>query len=247
MVMVNAFLRPLALCAFALHPIFGMCASQVLSSVEELDEFLNGTDHTHRHYAVTGQITSASITHSTNHLNSFVLKGQRRRINIFNSTVTPPPPGTIIEAKGLTYHSPQNEPWMYCDSITVLGHTTPEETLHVPFSEIQNPAFLLKKIVTEATVIDVLPDETDQSYAYLVLKDGATTFPAACPLSSRLKELVDARVSVKGIIHQYIGSQRKHLGLCLTLNGIDAIKVLTPPPADPFDFPPLPQQLYLSP
>ena len=247
MVMVNAFLRQLVLCQFALLPIFGMPAAHALSSVEELDEFLNGTNQTHHYYAVTGQITSVNITHIPNHLNSFILKGQARRINIFNTPITPPPPGTIVEAKGLTYHSPQNEPWMYCDGITVLGHTTPEEVLHVPFSEIQNPAFLLRKIVTEATVIDVLPDETDRSYAYLVLKDGATTFPAACPQSSRLKGLVDARVSVKGIVHQYIGSQRKHLGTCLTLSGIDAFTVLTPPPADPFDFPPLPRQLYLSP
>lgn len=222
-------------------------AEQTISSVEELETLLSGTDHTIHDFVVTGLITQAYTSLDAAPLHYIVLKGSQSKIQLFNLPTNAPPKGSIAVVKGAAAVTEEYEPWLYCDSIEAIGHDQLPETQRLAIEKILNQQQYLHSIETEATVSDIFADEVDPSYVYVLLKDNEFILPAVCPATPQLRNLIDARVVVNGVYFRHLSAQRKHLGPCLALSGIDAFTVLTPPPTDPFDFPPLPKQLYLSP
>jgi len=226
---------------------FGGDASSVLKTVEELEDFIGRTGRELRSFAVTGLVTSAHIFQSETNRHDFILKGAEKRVYVYNSTVPPPAAGTVVRACGITSFSSDREHWMGCNEIAVLGHGSVEDALRLPLAELDMTGSALREVVVEATVAGVLPDEVDPTFSFLILKDGVATLPVACRGLRQPRHLEDAHIRVKGVLLRNPGGQRKHLGFCLAVRDIGDIAVVTPPPDDPFDFPPLPPRLYLSP
>ena len=241
------FLFPLLLFLTAMAPASELQAAKAITTVDGLHAFFSGFDHIEHNFTITGLVTFAHTSRIAPTQNSLVLKGATNSVYFFNIRPKIPFVGSIVAIKGTASLSKKNEPWMICSSIETIGRGHPPEIQTATLTALRADQPDLQPVRTEGTIVDVIPDEIDPSNAYVLLKDNGTMLSAACPISSQLKNMIDARVTVQGLFFKHIYTQRKHLGPCLSLSGIDAFTVLTPPPTDPFDFPPLPRQLYLSP
>ena len=96
-------------------------------------------------------------------------------------------------------------------------------------------------------VRDAFCDDTNPHYRWLVIKSGNETFYATvdtgeCPdkaIAEKLDALVGAEISIFGIANADVELTRPYKGFILHFSSMDDITVLTKPPADPFDVPPL--------
>ena len=221
-------------------------AERVISSVGELNALLSGTDTALHHYCITGLITF--VNHRQDEQCPFILEEGDQRVSIL-SGVPSPEVGAIVAASGYAIVSSNYEPWAYCRSIATLGRGKIAEPPHASLADIAGGRYDLKAVIAEAMLSDILQDELDPNYIYLLLKDGPTTLPAYCkaPHDLNLRKLIDARIAFRGVVLKHVSGQRKFLGRCLSPDTPDNISVVTPPPPDPFDFPSLPKQLYLTP
>ena len=244
---MSNLLFPLLLFLTAMASASELQAAKTITTVDDLHTFFSGFDHAEHNFTITGLVTSAHTSSIAPTQNSLVLRGTTNSVYFFNILPKIPSIGSIVAIKGVASFSKKNEPWMICSSIETIGRGHPPEIQTATLAALQAAQPDLQLVKTEGTIVDVIPDEIDPYYAYILLKDNGTMLSAACPVSSQLKNMIDARVTVQGLFFKHIYTQRKHLGPCLSLSGIDAFTVLTPPPTDPFDFPPLPRQLYLSP
>lgn len=238
--------------------VLSLCRSVLAEEVEDpthyknphlftaatLSEFLESNSTNKYYLSLTGAINYIG---SGSRAKTFVLEDKTGRIEIFNAKPPLPPVGSIVKIKGETYISPLHEPWMFCSEITVIRHAPPGEDLVVPLADTLRPEATLRIVRTEADVIDVFQDEISPDYDYLLLKDGETVISAASHHNPALKKLVDARISIRGMLANCVHGQRKFTGPCIFFDSIDDISVQTPPPTDPFDFPELKRMRYVNP
>lgn len=129
-----------------------------------------------------------------------------------------------------------------------------EEPPLVTSAEMQEPGHLDKVVRVQGTIRDVFADELNPQYAFLVIytETGltyATTTVNIHPLA-KLRQLVNAKVEAKGFCRPsysagLAGRQpRLFLGRILALGDI---RVIEPPPADPFDVPEIVERHNLYP
>jgi len=230
-----------------LPALTGFAAAPVLRTVGELDDYMNGPAQPARSYAVTGTVTSVGLFPLTNGTHDLILSDGPRRVYVFNASFQPPPAGTVAAIAGIAYFPSNREPWMICRTVDAVGKGRVDDIPTIPLSHLDMRESALREIVVEADVAGVLQDEVDSGFSFLILKDGGATLPVACRTSKRPQHLEDARIRVRGILLRHPTGQRKHLGHCLLARDIRDITVIAEPPSDPFDFPPLPARLYMSP
>ena len=132
---------------------------------------------------------------------------------------------------------------------TVLGETNQSvSAAHFLSGECDN-----QKVSVEADVADVLRDETNPEYIFLVLNlDGETIYAPAQRSSikgliHRIFKLVGARVKVTGICDTFIPGSRQQMGRQLYIASADDIAILSPAPDDSFDVPELGDTRLMSP
>ena len=91
-------------------------------------------------------------------------------------------------------------------------------------------------------VTAVVQDDLDTEYRRLILKTRKRSVEIAVSCSivphAKLRTLLDAEVEAAGLYTRKAG-WRRNLGMHLLLSNKDDLKVLTPPPDDPFDVPEL--------
>ncbi len=110
------------------------------------------------------------------------------------------------------------------------------------------------RVSVDAVVADVLRDETDPEFVFLVLDlDGETVYaPIRTDSDGGTAErlvapLVGARVRATGICDAYVPEPRRQLGRQLYIASAHDIAVLSPAPEDPFDVPALGDTRLMSP
>ena len=100
-----------------------------------------------------------------------------------------------------------------------------------------------RRVSVEATVADVLQDETNPKYVFIVLDlDGETIYApmqttsgdSAGRLAARL---AGARVLATGHCDPFVPEPRRQLGRQLFISSLEDIHVISPAPADPFSIP----------
>lgn len=121
---------------------------------------------------------------------------------------------------------------MVCSVILLTALTV------IPLGEIDEHRDDGQEIATEGTVIDILPDEVDSRYSVLLLKDGTTTLPVFSGKSYDHPLMIEARVRVTGRYYRSISGHRLFPGPSI-ISGVNGISVLTPPPEDRLDAPPI--------
>ena len=160
-----------------------------------------------------------------------------------------PSPGDTIKADGIAFMDKLHEPYLHITEFEVLEKGRPPEPVPVRLSDANPNAHNLLTIRTEGVVIDAVPDEIDSRYTILLLKDGGAIVPVPLPLSifGDQSGLVNATVRVTGTYRRWISGVRKFSWPNIQPQEPRDIKVLAPPPADPFAFPRLGTRFYQTP
>lgn len=160
-----------------------------------------------------------------------------------------PKAGDILEIRGKVIVKPSGEPWVPAGSARRLGTAPLPPPADMRLNELDRPENDLKRVAVTGTVLDVCTDEIDPSYQVVFLKENGLILPLVFKKAKveTGEGLIDARVRTVGIYTRAISGIRKFSGPVLLLDSRQAIAVVTPPPDDPFGFPPLEKRLYLTP
>ena len=215
-----------------------------LKSTDEVSEYaLNGTD-TYARVLLSGVILRTKPM--------LVLQDATGRVPLHESAETTAlRPGDAVELFGHAWPSLLGEPWVNVKTLTVRHHGEQPKATPIPLGELDEQRHNLLPIVTEGTVIRVIPDKIDAHYQFLVLKQDDRLLPVAInrkAVSLAPDDLLDAVVRISGIFCQSISGRRCFSGpFVLTDDDPSGLVVITPPPTDPFDAPALKDFCRLSP
>ena len=124
--------------------------------------------------------------------------------------------------------------------ISATGRTEPPQPVDTTISRIMRGEHDLAPIRVRGMVVDVTPDDIEPNNSFIHLSDGREIIAVAAARSSRPERLVGAEIEVTGHCDPEIGCWRQFQGRgLLSLPGFNPVKVVTPPPEDPFSAPPL--------
>ena len=153
-----------------------------------------------------------------------------------------PSTGDIIRATGTTSFDVYSQPHADYTNLVVIGHTAAMQPEVHSLGDLLHGDYNHHLVETEGTISDAFRDEIDHRYNYLLLKRGSEMLPAAFPdpsvTEATLQSLIGAEVNIKGLC-LFMSGERGFLGPRLELAGLDAIRVTSPAPSDPFDAPTL--------
>ena len=130
-----------------------------------------------------------------------------------------------------------------CKTISILSHgdiPQPEEITTPGITEGQYDNHFVR---LTGTVRDAFRDEIDPLWGFLVLQSGHESiyacFPSTEPEKAHLNNLIGAEIAITGVCSTKITTPRLLSGRYIFFSERDAIAVLRPAPADPFDVPDL--------
>ena len=133
-------------------------------------------------------------------------------------------------------------------SASILSHASPPPPLDVPLRELGDARHALHYVRTTGMVLDAMNDDLDARWCQMLLQDGDNLFIVATPRGKQpLQHFKGARVSLRGVPFRHISGYREFSGPYLSLASQDDIQILSPPPEDSFDIPPLGPIRHLSP
>ena len=129
------------------------------------------------------------------------------------------------------------------ESAEVVGEERVPEPVEMSVGELlrYDGKVVLAKV--RGTIADVLVDDIDPEWNYVMLRVGADQIPVAVAESGdfrrRMPELVDAEVEVTGAVFPGHAGFRLFIGPFVRTWSESCIKVISPPPDDPFKLPPV--------
>ena len=230
--------------AISLLAALAVTADDTVTSVADLKRlFRPGQKHI-AHFVLTGTVTHVSATEDA----TFVLRDKTGVIQLHNNPHKTLKTGSIVVARGHTIVQVTGEPWTSEKvSLTSIGYEPLPVPPKVGLAELDAPKMDLQTVCITATVIDILPDDMGPGYDFILLKEGPAIIPAVCRHDPNLHKLIDSQVCMTGLVQHALSSYRKFTSPFIFVDGPADIAQVSPPPADPFAFPPLPLDLYVSP
>ena len=155
--------------------------------------------------------------------------------------------GDIINARGFISRNKMGERTAHTEQLTVLAHGEPDPLRLVSFEDFSSPTNNFRLVQIEGVVRDVITDETDPKYSYLVLlhRDGIifTALSEKLSPAQDIRDLINTRVTVTGFCQPRLYGNRKFFGRTLQTT---AIKVMGKRSAVSFDAPDLSALLFKS-
>ncbi len=126
--------------------------------------------------------------------------------------------------------------------LDILGNAPLPPPITLTDANVGDPGLEYSFASVQGVVTAVVPDDLDTNYRQLVLKmkNRSVEIAVSCRLfpHAYLKSLLDAEIEAFGLYRRKSG-WRLNIGMHLLLNNKDNLKVLTPPPEDPFSVPEL--------
>ena len=136
-------------------------------------------------------------------------------------------------------------------SMTVIGSASLPEPARASAGTIPSGACDWKFIRLQGRLQDVFLSELNQEWCCITLNCGGSFVHASTPnvngIFDRLTKLTDSAIELDGVVLPDDGSPRTKIGRILHFSGIDSIRVVRPPPQDPFDKPDISATYGLSP
>lgn len=140
----------------------------------------------------------------------------------------------VITAKGLHRFRVRH--------LNILGNAPLPPPITLTDANVDNPDLEYSFARVQGVVTTVMPDDLDTNYRRLILKiqERSVEIAVSCKLftPAYLKSLLDAEIEAFGLYRRKSG-WRLNIGMHLLLKNKDNLKVLTPPPNDPFEVPEL--------
>ena len=150
-------------------------------------------------------------------------------------------PGDIVRWRGVTDVNVDRELYAKCDATDVVGHKPLPSVVPADPKLIPSGRYNYMRISVKGKVIIAFRDEIDPNCLYLALDaDGHTIYAAMSERTAahtNLSALVDAEVEVTGTCMTTENGRRIFLGPRLAISAPSGVRILKPPPADPFAVP----------
>jgi len=150
-----------------------------------------------------------------------------------------PRPGDFVELVCRKHVLWDNDKQMVVEKIRFLGQGAVSPPLAIPIEDLDEDHHDLVSVDTEGTVVEVSPDEIDERFDILLLKDGAAVLPLFIPTMPQFRDLTGARVRVTARYNRLASGFRRFSGPFLLAERPDDLQIVTPPPSDPTDVPEL--------
>lgn len=156
---------------------------------------------------------------------------------------TVPPPETCSARLTGTALFKDHEAFAIATAATATGKASFRPPTDLKIRDVESSHLCFTEIRTTGQVIDAYEDDVDARFTLLLLKDGNAYLPVSFAVSRYPDPsiFIGARVEVTGTLLRAIRGTRKFSGPVLT----DAsVRMLVPPPADPFAAPLLQRSWY---
>ena len=175
-----------------------------LKSADKICEYaLNGTD-------AFARVQLSGVILRTRPM--LVFQDATGRVPLHESADTPDlRAGDAVEIFGHAWPSRYGDPWVNVKTLTVRHHGECPTATAVPLDELDEHKHDLLPVVTEGTVVRVVPDMIDAHYQFLVLKRNDRLLPVALKRTTDAPppgDLLDAVVRVNGIFCPFINGTR---------------------------------------
>ena len=154
-----------------------------------------------------------------------------------------PTAGSRVVIKGHIDIDPYNWQRAFADSVTVLGPGNVPPPLPATAEQLNDVSFDGHTVIMRGIVTDIVEDEIDPNWRFLVFRSDSGPFLAAIGAYPRttLDHLVGATVSAKGVANVLPdGGKRKFKSAQLTISDIADITIERSAPNDPFSSPSIP-------
>ena len=126
-------------------------------------------------------------------------------------------------------------------SFQLLGFSPLPPIPSVAATDILSAKWRDRPVKLRGVVQDAFRDEIDTRWNYLVIRSGRDTIYVSFTTDGtddyRMKSIVNAEIEIEGLNTSSNSGNRRMIGFILLISGWDAIKVITPAPANPFGVP----------
>ena len=167
---------------------------------------------------------------------------------IFSDTATLRPlrQWDVVRVKGEMLIAPQDKTRrIVSNDIKVLRHGSPAQPVNATIQGVNKGEFDFKFVRMRGVFAACTRDEVDNDYFWASLRSSAGScllaINASALKSRAVRELTDAEVEIVGLPRSIPGL-RHSLGKCVRVLTAGDMAVLKPPPASPFDAPPLSEE-----
>ena len=153
-----------------------------------------------------------------------------------------PKRGDLVRVSGVLTNNLYRENEFVATEIKIVGFREPPPPLDIGERSISSPELLMRNVRTRGVVTSVFADTFDGRYNWMTVKNAAGMMNVSiqCRQESleHLRQLIDAEVELTGVVSRYF-SLRQGLGVNLSLNQPQSIRVLRAAPTDLFRAPKL--------
>ena len=151
-------------------------------------------------------------------------------------------PGDVIAVSGHTVTALPAADTVHADDWRVIGRGEPADPIVITPTDLQSGGHDDKLVILRGTVTDAFADDIDARYFWMSVSDGTNTSYVSINISAeanpheRTQQLVGAYIEVPVCVcRDSKNSYRRKLGRNAMAFSLDEVRVLDPPPADPFD------------
>ena len=156
-----------------------------------------------------------------------------------------PVPGDMLSISGfIDFGRNSRREYAHCTNIAVISHGPPPKPVETTCAKLLAGEHDFQLVKITAHVRDVVHDDIDPRFAFVVLAGEQATIPMDIA-PDRLLHIfgetspICAKLEVVGICTASPLAGRRQFGRLLTPSGPDAIRIVEPPPSNPFDAPEL--------
>ena len=188
-------------------------------------------------------VTSGIVTSLFEADTRFVLQDGDARVLAECAPGRPPKVGSRIRVHGKPGANRWGERLLMVDSFDELAVGKAPPPVDATAETLTHPDMNLRTVRATGRVIDIFIDEIDARWVFIILRCDSGNIILAVPHTRfaphLFQDLVDAVVEGTGTCLQCCPGQRVHLGAYVSVPSDADIRVLTPPPSDPFAARPL--------
>ena len=153
-----------------------------------------------------------------------------------------PSRGDIVRISGDMIITPNDLRRLRVRDLEIIGKAPLPPPITVTDDNVDSPNLDYSFVRVRGVVTAVVPDDLDTKYRRVILKmqNRSIEIAVSCSLISHAQQrsLLDAEIEASGLYARKAG-WRRNLGMHLLLHERRNLKVLVPPPNDPFDVPEL--------
>ena len=219
---------------------FSAATNHVVRSAAELDAALK-EGRIGAHFDIT-----ATVTYPCNSICcTFAVEDASGAVVLREDAFFPKCPmkaGDRVRITGSTFKYRESGSVAASDSkAQIISHGPPPTPVETSIPELLEGRHVNRLVRLCGMVRDAFIDEIDPLWGYLVLQDAGRTFYATfaspSPDVHAINALVGATIRLTGLYNPYIVGSRRTGGLQMLFSGLDAVEIVQPAPANPFDVP----------